>query len=219
MKLPRTYILIVLICSTFAVIAQTSTNNIITEQTLKSISVDSAHTLFKKYGTVQNIETGFEVAMKLSQNKQDSAAIEKGVNLVAVLATVFAQKVEKDSLDLNDDKVVALLQRFEDEKYYIQRPKIHPFIKLMTYSCQKEYAYVHKTLLTTLYYKLLLVFLFIYIFIFMLTFSSKWNWRYKTHLRRFSYLAFLLVILVFVFFSITCKNNIRDHSFYGVQII
>lgn len=219
MSLPKIVLLALLICSQFTLKAQISSDKIITENAIKSFSIDSIKDFYKKFGSLQNIETGFDAAIKMSGNKQDSSVIEKGVNLQAVLAKVFSHQVENNNLDLDNHRVITLLERFQKEKYYIPHPKIHPFIKLMTYCCQKEYKYVHKTLITKVYYRVLLVFLSICLFIFILTFSTKWHWKYKLHYRRFFYFTFLFVIMVLVFFYITCEENINDYSFYGMQFI
>ncbi|WP_178987868.1 hypothetical protein [Winogradskyella schleiferi] len=187
------------------------------ENTLKTVSVDSLSYVFKNYN-IEDYANAVAIAVKMSNDQNNIKIKEKGVNLMATLARNFTKLVTSKYVDLDDERVVRLLERFEIEKYYIEKPKVSRFIKLMNYLCKGDYTYVHHKLIGTRAYNILWVFVFLYFSIFLFSYSNKCDWKHEKKFRKFTLFSIALLIILFILFKSTCHGNIKDYSFYGISV-
>jgi lipopolysaccharide export LptBFGC system permease protein LptF len=168
--------------------------------------------------TVKKCNTVFDLAKAMSTNKNDEKQVKKGVNTMAYLAKTMNILVAAKSINLDSDDTHKLIQKFENEKYFIQLPKVSRFIKTMNYFCKGEYLYVHQKLVSTWYYKLSIILVSWFIILFAMSYSKKFNWKYKNRYRQIFLIILGVFLILFVSFKLTCQSGIEDYSFYGIII-
>lgn len=215
----KQFILIITLICHFAVgFSQNLTRQTTIKNSLRTAPIDSIESIIIENYEVDDYIFAFDIVVGMSKVENNDQQRARGVNLLAVLAKNFTKQVSRKKLNLDGEKVKVLLKRFESEKYFIERPKISRFIKLMNYLCKGEYAYVHQKLIITAAYKILLFFIIVYISIFFLSYSNKFNWKFEKKFRKFTLISFAILLLVFILFKNTCHNNIKDYSFYGISV-
>ena len=215
----KQFILIITLICHFAVgFSHNLTRESVVENSLRMAPLDSIESTIMQYYVVEDYSYAFDIVVGMINGENNGDLRERGVNLLATLAKSFTKQVIGKKVNIDDEKVKVLLKRFESEKYYIERPKISRFIKLMNYLCKGEYAYVHQKLIITAAYKIFLFFIFVYISIFFLSYSNKFNWKFEKKFRKFTLISFAILLLVFILFKNTCHNNIKDYSFYGISV-
>ncbi len=185
---------------------------------LRTASLDSIESNTLKHYSVDKFSNALDLAIVMSQDEGNKNVKKRGSNLIAILAKSFTNQITTKAFNFDDKKVKELIIRFENEKYFIERPKISRFIKLANYLCKGDYVYVHKKLIETSVYRIILIFIIIYISAFILTYSDKFNWKFKKQFRRFTLFSVIILVVTFVLFKTTCHNNIQDYSFYGITI-
>ncbi|WP_296381287.1 hypothetical protein [Winogradskyella sp.] len=209
---------IVLLINFSNIFAQELIDNSSIEKMFNVMSLDSLEIIITKDYGINELNSGFNIAVKMSKLESDSLMHQKGVNLLAVLAKVFTRKIQSKDIDFDHPKTKELQLRFENEKYFIEQPKVSRFIKLANYLCNGEYAYVHKRLIITKIYKVFLTCIIIYIIVFLLSFYNKFRWKYNNRFKRFTYVFIVIFILLFIVFKLTCHSYVKAYSFYGISV-
>jgi hypothetical protein len=188
------------------------------ETFFNSTSLDSIERFISKAYTLKQYNKAFDIAVNMASHNKNIETKKKGVNLLALLAKNLANQIEIKAFDIVSEETKILISRFEQEKYFIQLPKVSRFIKTMNYFCNGEYRYVHQKLKSIIVYKIFVFFLFIYFVLFFVCFFKNFNWKFKQLYKRLTIYLLIVFLMIFIIFNLTCQNNIKDYSFYGIFI-
>ncbi len=213
----RNFLFIILVFNFLTGFSQSETTSISSANRLTTLPLDSLSNDFKTY-SIDDYNYAIDTAIKMYKDSSQIHLKKRGVNIVASLAVSFRELVIHKKVDLDAKEVEALLERFEDENFYIEKPKVSRYIKLMNYLCKGEYSYVHHRLIDTRGYNILCVFLFLYFSIFLFSYSNQFNWKHQKQFRKITLFSIAFLVLLFIIFKCTCLNNIKDYSFYGIPV-
>lgn len=180
--------------------------------------LDSISAKLDKESSVETYLYVFDIAKQMSLYKIDSLQTKKGYNLMALLAKKVTNLANAKAINLDEEDFKSILLKFEEEKYFIQLPKISRFIKTMNYFCKGEYVYVHEKLVNNMYYKVFLLIFSLSLLLFLACLSHAFKWTYKKKYKILYVYALVAVLIVFIAFKLTCETGIKDYTFYGFTV-
>ncbi|MDG5491387.1 hypothetical protein [Psychroserpens sp. SPM9] len=192
--------------------------NIVMPENLPKITSEAIDTLNFETYTVKQFSQGYDVAIVMINDTLNINNQIKGTNLLAALARELSYKIKNRIINLDDTSVELLVKKFESQDYYINRPVVSQFIKLMNYTCQGDYRHILDRFLSSRLRYPVLVFMGIYILLFVLNSFGKLKWRFKSHFNKCTYVLLITGLLVLMIFKLTCEGQIEDYSFYGFSM-
>lgn len=164
----------------------------------------------------------YENAFYASKKKlKDSLIVNyktKGNILLSVLANNIGQDITNKKFKTTNQDLQSLLLKFEGEKYYIYRPKMSSFIKLMGYACRGNYEHIFNRYKDSIFFFPSIILAPIFLIFFVLSALKKINFRYRVLLNKLVISIISLVILLIIIFKQTCGTQLQEYSFYGIPL-
>ena len=196
--------------------AKASHNHIADEPSqIASIQKDSLAKSLTNF-SISDFDKEFRVAKNLMSDTINIANIEKGVNLMAALAKEVSLKVSRKEFNLDSDETNALINKFNSEKFYINKPPVSRFIKLMNYTCMGHYSYVYGRFKQSSFHKPVTASVILFILCLIVNNLKSVRWKYKSLFNKLSILGLVVFTLIFLIFKLSCSANIQEYSFYGI---
>jgi hypothetical protein len=215
-KVKRIYILLILLTLLNSIYSHTKDSKKIQDLfTMTAIEISEMD--FTAY-TLDNYFEAFAISQSiLKDSKQNNNEMRSSI-LLSSLANQIEIDIKNKKINIHDKQLIALLSKFEKENYFVYKPKLNKFIKLMRYTCLGDYGHIYKRFKDSSYFFLITIFLLIIFLIITLSFTKKIRFKNQNTFNQIIKYTIILIIIIAIFFKLTCYSQVEEYSFYGIPM-
>lgn len=160
----------------------------------------------------------FSFADDLEKNARNKKEKYKANSVISYLAFILDNQIKKEIIDPTNRKTIQLLRNFERHKFIVVRPNHNYLTKLLIYVCEGRYGYVLFRFQQSILFYPVIVIVIILLILELLFFTKVFQLKKLGVLNRFLLYSFLVLLVVFVSFKLSCESCIDNYTFYGIRL-